>query len=184
MKRTIIAAAITLAAAAAHAGLVSTGVECSGQGTQMTALPGYVACSGAWLGNNLNQDDAVLGQIQADWSLDGLQLSDVTGGNTGSTGTLSFANQTGLFVISLKAGNAFSLYEFDGSQVSGGISSIDFDTLGVGFFSGHGRIEHYGQGLSHADLYGLPSPVPEPQTWALVLAGLGIVSLLAHRRAS
>ena len=106
----------------------------------------------------------------------------LTCGNGGSAGSLSFANQTDLFVISLKAGNAFSLYEFDGSTVLGGISSISFDTLGVGFFSGNPNHpqEHFGQGLSHANIYA--PPVPEPETYAMLLAGLGLVSLVARRR--
>ena len=168
----------------AHAALTLTGVSCSGHSTGMTSLAGYLDCSGAWSGNNLNQSADVAAQILADWGLSGLASQDITGGNGRNTGTLSFAAQSGKFVISLKAGDAFSLYEFDGSTVSGGISSINFDTLGVGFFSGpNNKNEHFFQDLSHADLYtGPTTPVPEPGTYALLLAGLGVVGLLARQR--
>jgi len=167
----------------AHAALTATGVACDGHSTGMTSLAGYLDCSGAWSGNNLNQSTDVAAQILADWGLSGLTSTDITGGNGGNTGTLSFASQTGVFVIALKAGDAFSLYEFDGSTVSGGISSIDYDTLGVGFFSGpDNKNEHFFQGLSHADLYRVVTEVPEAHTYALMLAGLGVVGLLARRR--
>jgi hypothetical protein len=164
-------------AAPAQAALTPTGIACDGQGTGMTGLDGYVACSGAWSGNNMNQD--VAAQIQADWGLSNLVATDVTGGNAGSDGTLSFAAQSGVFVLALKAGDAFSLYQFDGSSVQGGISSISYDTLGVGFVSGGNNKEHFGQGLSHATVY---APVPEPETYALLLAGLGVMGFIARRR--
>jgi hypothetical protein len=179
------AAVAVVAAPAAQAALVETGVSCNGQGTGMTSQAGFLDCSGAWSGNNSNQSADVAAQIQADWGLTNLSMVDITGGNTGSSGTLSFTSQSGTFVIALKAGDAFSLYEFTGAGEGGAISSINFDTLGVGFFSGNPQhpVEHFGQGLSHADLYWSPSPVPEPSTWALTLAGLGLLGFLAKRRA-
>jgi hypothetical protein len=157
----------------AQAALSSTGVSCSGQSTTMTSLAGYMDCSGAWAGNNLNQSADVAAQIAADWGLSGLVGTDVTGGNSGSTGTLNFGTQSGIFVLALKAGDAFSLYEFNAAGIPGGLSSINFDTLGVGFFSGpDNKNEHFGQGLSHAEIY---APVPEPATVALMLAGVGLL---------
>jgi hypothetical protein len=175
----IAAAAATFSLALpAHAALTATGVSCSGQSTTMTSLTGYLDCSGAWSGNNLNQSADVSAQIASDWGLSGLTAVDVTGGNSGSTGTLNFTAQTGTFVLALKAGDAFSLYEFDGSGVSGGISSINFDTLGVGFFSPGNDKAHFGQDLSHATIY---APVPEPETYALMLAGLGALVFMRKR---
>lgn len=169
---------------AAHAASTATGVPCNGQSTGMVGQPGYLSCSGSWSGNNLNQSVDVA-QALAGWGLTGLTAQDVTGGNSQNTaGTLTFANQSGLFVLSLKAGDAFSLYEFNAANVAGGVSSIHFDTLGVGFFSGGGNvlIKHDGQGLSHADLYSAQAPVPEPGIYALMLAGLAAVGFIARRR--
>jgi hypothetical protein len=116
--------------------------------------------------------------------LNALAPVDISGGNSGRSGTLSFAAQSGQFVIALKAGDAFSLFEFDGSKVPGGISSIAFDTLGVGFFSGP-EILHFGQGLSHADLFASDAPVPgipEPGVYTMLIAGIVAVAYVARRR--
>jgi hypothetical protein len=176
-------AASSLIAAHAHAALTPTGVACDGHGTAMTSQSGYLDCAGSFSGNNLNQAADVQSQILADFGLSGLAtITDITAGNTGSTGSFSFAMQSAPFVISIKAGDAFSLYEFDG-----GISSVGFDTLGGGFFSGNNNQNvHFGQGLSHASLYAssITTAVPEPETYALLLAGLGVMGFVARRRKS
>jgi hypothetical protein len=158
--------------------LTSTGVACDGQGTQMTSQIGYLDCAGSFSGNNLNQAGGVQSAFLAEFGLTGLtSVFNIKGGNGRSDGTLSFAEQSGPFVISLKAGDAFSLYEF-----AGGVTSVSFDTLGVGFFSGHGHKNiHFGQDLSHATLYAGVAAVPEPSTYAMMLAGLAVLILVAHR---
>jgi hypothetical protein len=141
-------AAAAVLAVSAHAALTPTGVACDGHGTGMPSQPGYLDCAGSFSGNSLNQAADVQAQIASDFGISGrLSIADITGGNGDGSGTLTFAAQSGPFVISVKAGDAFSLYEF-----SGGSSSIQFDTLGVGFFSGPQNNIHFGQGLSHADM--------------------------------
>ena len=169
------ALATALAAAPAHA-LTTTGIACDGNGTGMTAQPGYLDCSGAFDGNDLNQD--VQSQILSDFGLSGLTtVIDVTGTNEDeTTGELTFAALSSPFVLALKAGNAFSLYLF-----AAGTTSIDFDTLGVGFFSGPNN-PHFGQELSHATIYASVTAVPEPETYALLAAGLGFVGWASRRR--
>ena len=175
-------AACSLAATSAHAALTFTGVACTGHGTAMTTRTGYLNCAGAYSGNNLNQTADVQAVIFGSFGLSGLTtVTDITGGNGGTTGTLSFAAQSGPFVLSIKAGDAFSLYEFTG------VTSVVYDTLGVGFFSGNNnQVIHFGQELSHADLYsrGVTPPVPEPETYALLMAGLGALGFIARRRRS
>ena len=168
-----------LASAPAQAALTPTGVACDGHSTGMTSQPGYLDCAGSFAGNNINQAADVQAQILTDFGLSGLTtIVDITGANgTLASGTLTFAALASPFVISLKAGDAFSLYEF-----AGGITSIQFDTLGVGFFSGPNQIIHFGQGLSHATLYGGVPAVPEPETYALLVAGLAAVGFMSRRR--
>jgi len=179
-KATLHALALTaaLAAAPAHA-LTTTGIACDGHGTTMTSQPGYLDCAGAFSGNTNNQD--VAGQILTDFGISGLTETDITGTNGNATsGSFTFADMASPFVLALKAGDAFSLYLFAAHT-----TSIDFDTLGVGFFSeGRHPVAHFGQGLSHAVLYGSSTvtAVPEPETYALLMAGLAFVGWASRRR--
>jgi hypothetical protein len=99
------------------------------------------------------------------------------GGQT--SGTLTFDNvQKGFFVLGIKGGADYSLYLFDGGST--GISTLNFDTLGI--VTGGGNA---GPGLSHLALFTQPyvtPSIPEPETYALMLGGLGLVSWLARRR--
>jgi hypothetical protein len=92
-------------------------------------------------------------------------------------GTINFdAPQTGSFVLGLKQGNGFSLYLFDGSRVTGGISSLAYDTKGVKASTDQGY------GLSHAGYIGAVTPVSEPSAYAMMLAGLAVVGFALKRR--
>ena len=81
----------------------------------------------------------------------------------------------GLFVLAIKGGPTYSYYEFDAG--TSGIDSLSFDTLGVA--KGNGRA---GPGLSHFGLYTQNSPVPEPQSYALMLAGFAAIGLMVRSR--
>lgn len=171
----IVTTSVLVFGGSAQASLTGTGVGCATMGMS------YLDCSGSWDGNNNNHNQVadVKSQIFSDWGLTVGSAMDVTGGNTGNSGTLNFPNHTGLFVLALKAGDAFSLYEFDGGVA--GISSISYDTSGVGFYSGKNHILHQGQGLSHADIY---APVPEPETYAMLLLGLGLIGFTLRNKKS
>lgn len=65
-------------------------------------------------------------------------------------------------------------------------AEVDFDALGMaaagavfyGFTASNGLATD-----GHATSWGAPVPVPEPQTWLLLVAGLGVVGWLTRRRA-
>jgi hypothetical protein len=57
--------------------------------------------------------------------------------------------------------------------------------VGNGYLSADGKQFHVREGgQASVDLYGevTPAPVPEPETWSMLLGGLGLISLLAKRR--
>jgi hypothetical protein len=179
--KSIAVAALAVAGASASAALTPTSPACSTADVD----PNSFACLGSYAGNNLNQEADVLAAISG-WGSFSLIGSSDTAGTFGpftsnpetTEGTLTFDSaMDGPFVLALKAGNQFSLYFYDGSGDP--ISSIDFSTEGT-------NLNNQGlpNALSHASLYaGAPVPgIPEPETYALMLAGLGIIGFVSRRR--
>ena len=187
------AAVLSVLAAPAHANLMSTGLSCDNGNVMVTGMAsGALACSGTFSGNDTPQQSDVLAQLAVDFgSILGAGATFTVLGKSddansgpfassleGSTsGTLTFDTpQTGYFAVTLKAANSFSTYLFDGGST--GLTSIQFSTMGTAI-NKNGKL----QGLSHATLIdiGTVTPVPEPETYALMLAGVGVVGFLARR---
>jgi aspartyl-tRNA synthetase len=102
----------------------------------------------------------------------GLEIKDVSGpGSTGGSFSIS-PTVSGPFAIALKAANAFSLYYYDSSVTN--VASLIYSTAGTAV-NNNGKL----QNLSHATLY---QPVPEPETYAMMLAGLAGLGFIARRR--
>ena len=100
-------------------------------------------------------------------------LIDAVAGNNGS-GTITFNSLiTDRFVLVLKLGNDFSAFVFDDNFAAGSTLTFQLSVEGL-----------QGTGLSHATIYtGSAVPaIPEPETYALMLAGLAAVGFVARRR--
>jgi hypothetical protein len=192
LKCVYLVMALGVAIHADAAGLTSQAPACD-LSLRTVGNLGYVGCLGSFEGNMDNQLSDIwstmvgagnswgtVAQSQAYVSSESFSaamnpFSQNEGAN--DDGTINFdAPQGGLFALGLKQGNGFSLYLFDGTTVKGGISSIAYDTNGVK------AAKSQSFGLSHAGFFGTVSPVPEPSTYAMMLAGLAVVGFTLRRR--
>jgi opacity protein-like surface antigen len=161
----------------------------------VTVAPGVVFTgdSGAELGANVRDlgDNGIwgVGNLFAAGGVAGELRFTFTGGPTSAVGAFvsHYANAVLPFplVVEVSAyGNNNQIIETHSLQVAAG--ALDYN---AGSFVGISRaqadirsISFKGLGVVADDLL-LTTPVPEPGTWALMLAGLGLVGMLGRRRA-
>lgn len=191
-----LAASLLLGAVQSNAAVLTPqSPSCSASATTI-ANAGYVACIGSFNGNIDNQlGDIADTMAQAptagfgvayspyfsseDFSALGNPFAQDEG--TNDDGVIEFdLAQGGKFVLGIKQGNAFSLYLFDGSLVSGGITSLSIDSNGV-VTPRNGETTTV---ISHVGFFGEevrpPNEVPAPG--ALALIGLGLTGLAMRRK--
>ncbi|WP_416676260.1 PEP-CTERM sorting domain-containing protein [Egbenema bharatensis] len=175
--------ALSLSAMSASAASLS----CSNGSVTANGFGSATACAGSFTGNDTGASSTLLADLNgglfssyvgtAQWSLFGKSddgNNSFTASNNQTSGTWQLLNAiTQPFVISFKAGNAYSAYLFDGSTP---ITSGTFDTLGVSV-NGKGNARD----LSHASIFiANVAPkdnnnveVPEPG----MMAALGMVAI-------
>ena len=208
LKKTCLASAISCAAMFATPALAA-GPAC-GAGTVTATFAdlttsSYIACTGSWDGNLADNTAAAVANIittqfgfaapyqgKTGDAVAGPFANEIASSAVNS-GVLTFAGVIlGNFVIGLHGGGQdstvypggavagggnFSLYAFNGN-LHGGITQVAFNMLGVST-----NPQGVGQNLSHAALYGgTVAAIPEPETYALMLAGLGVIGFVARRR--
>ncbi len=154
---------------------------CSDSTISNVASGTYVGCTGAFAGNDSNQQASVAIALDAfsnlfgatgTWGYDPSDKSDSAGNgvftsNPGTNaGTLMFDNAVeGLFAVALKAGNAYSLFFFEGDNI--GISSFDFTTDGVSV-----NPNNIARALSHASFYSFVPTVEVSAPSILILVSV------------
>jgi hypothetical protein len=165
--------------------LTSTGLACEYASGYPGFTPTPIACSGAWLGNNLNQTALVQAEIESLWGTGWTRLgttntNDANGpfkmyGDDINDGTLELKTPfTGMFILILKTAKAYSIYNLGAVT---GLTTIDFVTDGVSL-----NAQGKPQGLSHATAWTQGTTVPEPSTVILLGTGLLAVGLVGYRR--
>jgi hypothetical protein len=139
-------------------------------------------CRGAFPGNEVGEGadpgrGATTDYINATWGPGYTWYGELPGpaGEDNKTGQVTLPMVlTTPFVVSVKGAGEFALYQFDDSN---GATVLDFSTAALKTPNGRNQ-----PGWSHSGLW--VTAVPEPETYALLLAGLGVVGFMARRRRS
>lgn len=106
----------------------------------------------------------------------------LTGTDTNAGAPLNFPTSLD-FAVGLKAGSEYALWGFDNALVNSGANS---GTFSIVFTNGGGN----NPDLSHLIVFGREASggsiaaIPEPETYAMLLAGLGLVGFAARRKLS
>jgi len=166
-----LAATAALAATPAFAAFPN---DCSVNDTFVAAT----ACAGVYTsnnGNNLGAGNTTIADLDAAFGVLGWSLSvGELVADEATTGLITLNPAvSGPFAIAIKSGSArsgggYNLYFYDASVTN--VSSLEFFSTPAG------------KELSHASLY--TAAIPEPGTYALLIAGLGAVGFVARRRKS
>ena len=172
-----------LAVAIAGLAFATTAAAENCSNTTFTALAS-TACAGSF-GGNINGSASETSYLNTRFGGTFTYAGASDGPNNGPftsnpqvplNGTLTFDSPIlGNFVIGLMAANNYSYYFF--SALSPTSFLIFSSTTGV---ATNGR--DMPQDLSHANLYVMTRPVPEPETYALMMAGLAALGFVSRRR--
>lgn len=174
LSRIAVALALSLGSLCASASMLSAN-NC----TQTLLSQTYSNCAGTFAGNNLGHANPgaadTLAFINTAWGPGFTTIRTVdnpTDANGAAPGyRLDLGSVfSGELVFALKQANGFALYHYESFAPS---QFLSFDQNAG--FGGRGNAD-----ISHFTVYA--APVPEPETYALLMGGLGAMGFVARRR--
>ena len=189
MKTVLSTLAVSLAAALAFPAQAASPYPVDGTPCANFAVSGSVDCAGGFANENTTPISNIINVVETETFM-GQSWSTIVGGtgfteykddnsgagstnsliNGNANGTVTFLSAvSGPFVLALKYGNEFSAFLMSpGNYVAG--NTITFAASADQ------------QGLSHAAIYTNVAAIPEPETYALMLAGLAAIGASVRRK--